>query len=424
MPKPKDTQKFGGKGTGLIWLSQNTDLGFNVPEFEIIDTSYHEEFLKQPSCTESLEKKCLELADKFKEKSVAVRSSAVVSEDNEELSGAGIYDTFFLYGNELKPNTLVDAVLKVYESVNSPRAVQYRKENGLDDERMAVVVQKLSHDIGFYNGVTQSRLQAVPRIVPVSWSYEVGAVVEGKGSKIKTVYLRKVGRGKESYYKTHFISDNSNHGDAREVNEVIIPIILGLKERYGKDFEAEFSADFEREIVNMLQIRPLTNISDEKVVFPKKEILFTSGTSGCCMGAGEYIGPWVHKDDVNMMWDEPEQYAFIIPSMPQTVEKDAKLRSWLEVQKGKPVFDYNRLTPNKRVIVVTKRLHYGSHAMTIANEKGIICMGKYQEKDELTEHLKERNIKYIHLVCNGLIGRAYEATEQEAKEFAEKMKLK
>tara|TARA_Y100000310_G_C20528202_1_gene737138 strand:- start:607 stop:837 length:231 start_codon:yes stop_codon:yes gene_type:complete len=38
---------LGGKGAGLVWLRDNQDLGFNVPEFEIIDTRFHEEFLKQ-----------------------------------------------------------------------------------------------------------------------------------------------------------------------------------------------------------------------------------------------------------------------------------------------------------------------------------------------------------------------------------------
>ena len=33
--------ELGGKGNGLVWLSQNTDLGFTVPRFEIIDSSFY-----------------------------------------------------------------------------------------------------------------------------------------------------------------------------------------------------------------------------------------------------------------------------------------------------------------------------------------------------------------------------------------------
>lgn len=447
MPKTnnQDTKKLGGKGSGLIWLSQNTDLGFSVPMFEIIDTSYHEDFLRQPAmaqiaallhnkanpgdnhvgvyepkCPERLEEKCDYLAKRFmlRGKSVAVRSSAVLSEDSERLSGAGIYGTFFLEKEEVSPKSLAEAVLKVYTSVNSPRAVQYRKDNGIEDERMAVVVQELSNEYGFYNGVMQSRLHAVPRIIPVSWSSEIGAVVEGKKS-VKTVHFKKARKDDDLSYRLAFVSDNSGHSDAEEVNKAMIPLIIELKERYGRDFEAEFSANFEKGIVNLLQIRPLTNIVDKKINFPKKKPIFTTGRKGCCVGAGEYIGPWVHKDNVNMFWDEPEHYAFIIPSLPQMVPKSALMKAYVELRDGEPQFDYEALTPNKKAIIVTRRLHHGSHALTLANEKGIICIGKYQEEKDFTKPM-DKISPYIHVVCDGLIGRVYEATEQEAREFEEK----
>ena len=119
------TGLFGGKGNGLLWLAENTDLGFQVPKFEIIDTSYYEDFLRQPvldqfarriyqrahpdergvgthhKCPKRLEEKCIELFQMFNGTGVAVRSSGVVSEDSDKFSGAGIYESFFIGKNLL-----------------------------------------------------------------------------------------------------------------------------------------------------------------------------------------------------------------------------------------------------------------------------------------------------------------------------------
>src|SRR3989344_4682473 len=103
-----DVSRLGGKGAGLVWLSQNTDLGFEVPEFEVVDTSYYEEWQRQLGIAKlaailkskasgnrefvnvpfprRLEEKCVELAQRFEGREVAVRSSAVVSEDSEKHS--------------------------------------------------------------------------------------------------------------------------------------------------------------------------------------------------------------------------------------------------------------------------------------------------------------------------------------------------
>ncbi|MBW2982079.1 PEP/pyruvate-binding domain-containing protein, partial [Candidatus Woesearchaeota archaeon] len=297
-------QKYGGKGNGLIWLAENTDLGYTVPEFKIIDTSFYEECLKQELLAQlasqiyqlhnpdekvtsrveripkRLEEKCRELSREFKGRAVSVRSSAVVSEDSDRFSGAGIYDTFFLSEEELNEKTLQEAVLKVYDSVNSPRAVKYRQEAGLKDERMAVVVQEINHEFSAYHGVMQSRLQDVSHIIPVSFSEDIGAVVSGDpNSKINTVYFKKRFYEEPIRYKIAFANDNLKQYIADNVEKLILPLILKLKKRYGRDFEAEFSAKLSHNNtgrIDLLQIRPLTNISDKKIRFPKKKPIFTT----------------------------------------------------------------------------------------------------------------------------------------------------
>jgi len=185
--------RLGGKGAGLVWLTKNTDLGFNVPEFEIIDISFYEDYLfylvsddDSRNCPDNLREKCSGLAKKFNGKNIAIRSSGVISEDSDKFSGAGIYDTFFLKKEAVNSENLEMAVLNVYKSVNCDRAIQYRKESGLADEKMAVVVQKFADGS---NGVAMSRLPAMAGIVPILWSDKTGAVVQGyKGAAIHTIY--------------------------------------------------------------------------------------------------------------------------------------------------------------------------------------------------------------------------------------------
>ena len=38
---------ISGKASGLVWLAENTDLGYKVPEFDVIDASFYDEAMKQ-----------------------------------------------------------------------------------------------------------------------------------------------------------------------------------------------------------------------------------------------------------------------------------------------------------------------------------------------------------------------------------------
>jgi hypothetical protein len=458
---------IGGKSAGLVWLTENTDLGFSVPEFEIIDTSYYEDFLvhrgaadNSKKCTEKLKAKCDELAKKFAGKMVAVRSSGVISEDSERFSGAGIYDTFFLEAMAVNSENIEATVLDVYQSVISDRAKQYRKEAEFIDEKMAVVVQEF---VKGDNGAAMSRLPARAGIIPVLWSGETGAVVQrNSDATVHTMYFTPKGRDNaKGAMKTIFESDTDIHSDEKEfVKDKLIPLIVKLKERYGKEFELEFTFELNSGKLSLLQIRPLTNVKDVQVNFPDKVPIFSADL---CMGVGEYIGPWaspVGEDPVNRKkkWKEPPHYAYIASRMEKKKQKVQlkRLAGFRNVGTLLKVgedftFDYDKLTPNKKAIILTHQALPGMHAMTIANEKDILCLAK--EERELTdeeawkEHGTGKDLlmimsgkkspleipkfnvpfdeigKYIHVVSDGLKGHVYRATEQEAIEFARKNNL-
>jgi hypothetical protein len=482
----------GGKGKGLIWLEENKDIGYNVPKFDIIDSSYHEDVLKQGALAKiigglqtkvtgqpyigkitgnvkRLEDKCAYLANQFNGEDVMVRSSALISEDNDKFSGAGIYDSFEVSARYLSKQSLLNAVFKVYSSADNERAVQYRKSNGLGDERMEVIVQKLERG---HNGVAMSRLQARNGIIPVSWSELRGAVVGSANvedmGEVYTAFFSPLNNKRyiKGAHKLIFQSEDAKFSHTDYIENNLLPLMDKIKGRYGKEFEFEFVINLperfiykdnkDKPIINLVQIRPLTNIQDKEVVFPKKKSIMEAEY---CMGVGEYIGKWVIPQSVNEGWNEPKHYAYVSPcldkTMPGVLGGLGSLFGFGE-SKGR---DYDKLTPNKKAMVITSQRAIPSmHALNIANEKGIICLAGNTNKKIREEKIKEEkrskseepelaklelhnrawarqflgeafvdpiefNIPvsevgpYIHIVSDGLKGRVYKATEKEARDF-------
>ncbi|MFH1308120.1 MAG: PEP/pyruvate-binding domain-containing protein [archaeon] len=488
------TSRLGCKGQGLVWLAENSDIGYTVPEFEVIDSSYYEELLKQQKLAQlssllhnivnpednfvgrwnipaRLEEKCRALSKQFRGREIAVRSSALLSEDSDKFSGAGIYNTVFLKGNSVFTKNLLEAVLEVYASVHSDEAVKYREKAAIQDEKMAVVIQEA---VEGDNGVAMSRLPAREGVIPIWWSYDRGAAVQGsKGSKKDNInavfyHIDKGGKG-IGRYRMIFMKENMPLDMEEELlEESLLPLIEKLRKRYGRDFELEFTIDFEDvcgkkytkkpsaldEKIHLLQIRPLTNVQNKKIKFPDKKPIFESRF---CMGAGEYIGKWVTPQQIYASlnsggeWNEPENYAYVAAVLEKLNPSSFSfLKTFSSYDKTKKYdhLDYDEFTPNKKAIVITDKCGCGIHALTIANERNILCLAgnKFRRDDEGDKHHKHNiavmgtfigldvakpphfNIPleevgpYIHIVADGLDGRVYRATEQEAREFAEKLK--
>ncbi len=82
---------------------------------------------------------------------LVVRSSAI-GEDSEQASAAGQYETVL---NVTSPEALQEAIAQVQASYNHPYAVQYRRDRGLNDTAMAVLIQQQVQSV--YSGVAFSR---------------------------------------------------------------------------------------------------------------------------------------------------------------------------------------------------------------------------------------------------------------------------
>jgi len=82
---------------------------------------------------------------------LVVRSSAV-GEDSEQASAAGQYETIL---NVTSREKLQQAITRCQASYNNPAAVQYRRDRGLPEDSMAVLIQKQVR--GVFSGVAFSR---------------------------------------------------------------------------------------------------------------------------------------------------------------------------------------------------------------------------------------------------------------------------
>ena len=135
LDKPLPEAKAGGKGSTL---SQLRNWGYPVPRGYVLPAGDDPAML-------------LEITQPSPEQPVIVRSSAT-GEDTPEASAAGQYVSI---PNITNSEALVTAITRCFNSYNSPAAVQYRRDRGLSEGNMAVIVQQQVQ--GVYSGVAFSR---------------------------------------------------------------------------------------------------------------------------------------------------------------------------------------------------------------------------------------------------------------------------
>ncbi len=132
---PLDAAKFGNKAATLGQLSA---WGYAVPRGYVLPAG------DDPTAL-------LEIASPSQSQPLAVRSSAQ-DEDTGSASAAGIYQSFL---NITDQEGLAAAIVRVFSSYNSQRALAYRQSQGLPERGLAVIVQQQVQ--GQFSGVAFSR---------------------------------------------------------------------------------------------------------------------------------------------------------------------------------------------------------------------------------------------------------------------------
>lgn len=135
LDKPLPIKKVGGKAAGL---SQLMSWGYPVPRGYVLPAGDDPAMLIQITYPSS-------------QQPLVVRSSAL-AEDTPIASAAGQYTSILNITNR---DELAAAITRCFSSYNNPGAVQYRRDRGLPEDGMAVLVQQ--QVAGVYAGVAFSR---------------------------------------------------------------------------------------------------------------------------------------------------------------------------------------------------------------------------------------------------------------------------
>ncbi len=225
--------QFGAKAANLMILSEYVDdlnrlrkvnpydgVEIAVPEFQTVPVSYYrdwkvgklmdEELLHYFEWVNGLVDDNSRYSDEPDPAPYIVRSSAVFSEDGESVTGAGIYESVKLEGGSTFQD-FRDAVSRVYTSTNSPRALEYRSQHGIDEEEMGIVIQKYvvpSHnhlnnqsDEGYIN----SRLPGVPQLMEIVTGTSRNFI---RRSELDLFLAMPAGRNRDTFRSVHhFLPD-------------------------------------------------------------------------------------------------------------------------------------------------------------------------------------------------------------------------
>lgn len=181
---------------------------------------------------------------------LVVRSSAI-GEDSEHASAAGQYETVL---NVTSPEALQSAIAQVQASYNHPSAVQYRRDRGLNDTAMAVLIQQQVQSV--YSGVAFSR-------DPITQQGDAIIIEALPGSPTQVVS----GKVTPEQYRA-FVIETENSSSVQLEGEGRVPQALikqvaylayRLEKRYhGTPQDIEWSYD--GQTLWVLQSRPITTL--------------------------------------------------------------------------------------------------------------------------------------------------------------------
>ena len=168
---------------------------------------------------------------------VAVRSSGI-AEDGLTASMAGQHDTF-LYCNA---SNVIQAIGDCFESVNNPRAVAYREENGITEDRIAVIVQRMIDPL--YSGVlfTADPVTGDRNTMEMEWVMGTGEkLVSGEAIPASTQWLK------------HFMPA------VPKGSQCLPHLALEIESHFGCPQDIEWCVDKEYKLW-ILQARPITTL--------------------------------------------------------------------------------------------------------------------------------------------------------------------
>ena len=222
--RKEDVGTVGGKAANLGEL---IGMGMPVPDGFVISDPV--------DIFQNIRESYRELGAEF----VAVRSSGI-AEDGLTASMAGQHDTYLDLFNS--PKFVVPAIRKCFESVNNPRAVAYREENGITEDRIAVIVQRMIDPL--YSGVlfTADPVDGDTTKMEMEWVMGTGEkLVSGETIPASTQWLK------------HFMPA------VPKGSQCLPHLALEIEGHFGCPQDIEWCVDKEYKLW-ILQARPITTL--------------------------------------------------------------------------------------------------------------------------------------------------------------------
>jgi phosphoenolpyruvate synthase/pyruvate phosphate dikinase len=220
--RKEDVATVGGKAANLGEL---IGMGMPVPDGFVISDPV--------DIFQNIRESYRELGAEF----VAVRSSGI-AEDGAKASMAGQHDTYLHCGE----SDLVKRIDDCWLSVNNPRAVAYREENGITEDRIAVIVQRMIDPL--YSGVlfTADPVTGDRNAMEMEWVLGTGEkLVSGEATPASTQWLK------------HFMPA------VPKGSQCLPHLALEIEGHFGCPQDIEWCVDKEYKLW-ILQARPITTL--------------------------------------------------------------------------------------------------------------------------------------------------------------------
>jgi hypothetical protein len=324
---------------------------------------------------------------------VVVRSSAVRSEDGDNVSGAGVYAS--VSADPRNPKSFREAVEAVFNSMETEEAKAYRKANGIYEEQMGLLIQRYIEDTKDYEdtcvyGYVQS---SDPFGRFVNLSSETGELLfDRKAVKDRFMIAPPYGRTQPTF---HYNPDHDTpiSNFSREC-ALLANAALFAEKLFSKQVEVEFALD-DSNTAYVVQVRPLPHQEKpEEVTFPTD----TEPIVECrAIGVGDVIVT-VRDDDDEY---EPNEHMF----------------DWVDNESGTGRTLHRR--DERAVFVIGFNNAYSGHIQMLAREGGQMCL--YPNaltalplglSDQILPNRQQSRVRKFRVVADGYRGAIYPHDEE------------
>lgn len=324
------------------------------------DTALFEEMV------ELVRQDALQLPSRFRYETdgglVAIRSSAVWSEDGEYSSGAGVYASVAANPNDAA--AFIEGIRAVFASVDSEDAISYRESRGIEYEEMGLVIQRY---VEVQGGRTHRRDRSCywghansvgPNQNLVDIHTNEGVLMYDKNSILGGLMLDTPYTGRHGndnvHIHTHPDHDSPLYGAIRATDPVPHAVVLAEK-LFGRPMQVEFVNK------SIVQVRPLLNVqSGEAIDFPE-DIYHVAVLAS--VGVGDMTLPYLDRSRDNtgkegyIVFDEEYEYS---------------IQGAMAQMRGQRHVGY-RAFPDRGVVVILNPSSSG-HIQAICREKGLLCV--------------------------------------------------